>query len=174
MLPWLLWIRAYVEKSTAVVLPVPPLVFLGLALPCEQQYSLYLLLLMPLSDMIPANFPAAHRTQSSSGELTGGLFVALCCCLAKLLTAADTLERSLCRLKTTLHWFTFSSIWMIIFASVKSKNIFFQIKSSGFKYVAASGFSFPPSPTCLSVKNFFLNTDRWKRFVSCWQKDMLL
>lgn len=54
---------------------------------------------------------------------------------------------------------------MIIFATMKCKNIVFQIKSLGFKYVAASGFSFPPSPIRLSVKNFFLNADRRNRFV---------
>lgn len=79
-------------------------------------------------DVIPTNFPATHRVVGSSGKLTGGLFSALGCCLAKLLAAANTLELSLCRFKT-LHWFMFSYIWMIILATLESENTFFQIFS---------------------------------------------
>lgn len=137
MLPWLLWIRAYVRKPTAVVLSVPPLVFFRASssmwtavwsIPaavngfCRQQQQHEF-------DVISANFPATCRITGSSGELMGGLFSALGCCLAKLLAAADTLECSLCRLKTTLRWFMFSYIWMVILATMKSENIFFQIFS---------------------------------------------
>lgn len=80
-------------------------------------------------DVIPANFPASHRVAGSSGKVTGGLFSALGCCLAKLLAGVDTLELSLCRFKTTLHWFMLSYIWMIIPATLESENTFFQIFS---------------------------------------------
>lgn len=149
MLPWL-WIRACVGNSPAVVWSIPWVFFRASSavwappgpIPaaaangfCRQQQRCEF-------EVIPANFPAAHRISWSSRELTGGLIPALGCCLAKPLAAADTLELPLCRLKTTLHCFAFAHIWMIIFAIMKSTNLFFQLKSSGFKYVLASGFSF--------------------------------
>lgn len=147
---------ARVVKSTAVVLLVPPLISLKdspsvwtAAQPIRaapngfcgwQQHE-------PDTELWFLTLPAAHRTQCRAGSWLSPSS-ATGCCLLKLLAAEDTWSCS-----ESLHCLVFSYIWMTIFATMKTRSLFLQIKCSFCKCVTALGLSFPLSPTSSSVKN---------------------
>lgn len=117
--------------------------------------------------------PCCHSSQSSSRELPGARWCP--CAAARQSCQQHHTPWSLLRAGSRQHHVGLRSAlsgWLSL--QPRKLKAYFSEQNIQFLNTSASGFFFPPSPTHLSAKHFFLDADRWNRFVSHWQKDVLL